>query len=134
MAETVGLKVTEEKEKQVVTMDNEMFYNMVGKIESVKSVDELKEIGKELMKFSPNGYKRALLEIYKERKEKLLRERIESRESLRIIRNSILFGGEELRKMAARLVYALGEEGVYEKEVVSYLIDLYREKNGNDVK
>jgi len=49
---------------------------------------------------------------------------------LRIIRNTILFGGEEFRKVAAKLVYALGKEGIYEKETVSYLIDFYREKSG----
>ena len=58
------------------------------------------------------------------------REKIDAKESLRIIRNTILFGGEELRKVAAKLVYALGKEGIYEKETVSYLIDLYREESG----
>jgi len=43
----------------------------------------------------------------------------------------ILFGNEETRKFASRLIYALGEEKVYDSTVVSYLLELYKQSNGN---
>ena len=107
------------------------FKELVEKIESIEDLKELKEIGKELLQFESNGYKRAILEIYKEKKETLIRDVINNKESLRIIKNMILFGNEETRKFASRLIYALGEEKVYDSTVVSYLLELYKQSNGN---
>ena len=111
----------------------EEFRELVEKIENIEDLKELKEIGKELLQFESNGYKRAVLEIYKEKKETLIRDVVNNRESLRIVKNMILFGNEETRKFASRLVYSLGEEGVYDPTVVSYLLDLYKQSNGNGV-
>jgi len=112
-------------------IEKEGFKELVEKIESIEDLKELKEIGKELLQFESNGYKRAILEIYKEKKETLIRDVINNKESLRIIKNMILFGNEETRKFASRLIYALGEEKVYDSTVVSYLLELYKQSNGN---
>ena len=114
-------------------IEKEGFKELVEKIENIENLKELKEIGKELLQFESNGYKRAILEIYKEKKETLIRDVINNKESLRIIKNMILFGNEETRKFASRLIYALGEEKVYDSTVVSYLLDLYKQSNGNGV-
>jgi len=114
-------------------IEKEGFKELVEKIESIEDLKELKEIGKELLQFESNGYKRAVLEIYKEKKETLIKDVINNKESLRIIKNMILFGNEETRKFASRLIYALGEEKVYDSKVVSYLLDLYKQSNGNGV-
>jgi len=112
-------------------IEKEGFKELVEKIENIENLKELKEIGKELLQFESNGYKRAILEIYKEKKETLIRDVINNKESLRIIKNMILFGNEETRKFASRLIYALGEEKVYDSTVVSYLLELYKQSNGN---
>jgi len=112
-------------------IEKEMFKELVEKIENIENLKELKEVGKELLQFESNGYKRAILEIYKEKKETLIRDVINNKESLRIIKNMILFGNEETRKFASRLIYALGEEKVYDSTVVSYLLELYKQSNGN---
>ena len=112
-------------------IEKEGFKELVEKIENIEDLKELKEIGKELLQFESNGYKRAVLEIYKEKKETLIRDVINNKESLRIIKNMILFGNEETRKFASRLIYALGEEKVYDSTVVSYLLELYKQSNGN---
>jgi len=112
-------------------IEKEGFKELVEKIENIEDLKELKEIGKELLQFESNGYKRAILEIYKEKKETLIRDVINNKESLRIIKNMILFGNEETRKFASRLIYALGEEKVYDSTVVSYLLELYKQSNGN---
>ena len=112
-------------------IEKEGFKELVEKIENIENLKELKEIGKELLQFESNGYKRAILEIYKEKKETLIRDIINNKESLRIIKNMILFGNEETRKFASRLIYALGEEKVYDSTVVSYLLELYKQSNGN---
>lgn len=112
-------------------IEKEMFKELVEKIENIEDLKELKEIGKELLQFESNGYKRAVLEIYKEKKETLIRDVINNKESLRIVKNMILFGNEETRKFASRLIYALGEEKVYDSTVVSYLLELYKQSNGN---
>ncbi|RKX61511.1 MAG: hypothetical protein DRP29_00045 [Thermodesulfobacteriota bacterium] len=112
-------------------IEKEGFKELVEKIENIENLKELKEIGKELLQFESNGYKRAVLEIYKEKKETLIKDVINNKESLRIIKNMILFGNEETRKFASRLIYALGEEKVYDSTVVSYLLELYKQSNGN---
>ena len=114
-------------------IEKEMFKELVEKIENIENLKELKDIGKELIEYETNAYKRAIIEIYKEKKESLIKNIINNRESLRILKNMILFGGEETRKFASRLIYALGEEKIYDSTIVSYLLDLYRQSNGNGV-
>ena len=52
---------------------------------------ELKNIGKELTEYETNAYKKAILESYKEKKECLIKNVINDRESLRIIKKHDYF-------------------------------------------
>ncbi|PMP97546.1 MAG: hypothetical protein C0169_02730, partial [Thermodesulfobacterium geofontis] len=51
--------------------------NFVTKITQAKTLDEIYEIGRELVSYDGNGYKKAVISVYKTRKKEIIQEMIQ---------------------------------------------------------
>ena len=126
---TTNTEVTAEKKY----LDSAAFQNYVARIESTETLDELKTIGKELMEYGPNAYKKAVIEIYKARKEKIVGDAVQKDRLAKLIRNAFIFGDEGEKKLAAQILYALREKNVLDSSIGDYLFSLYKKtSNGQE--
>ena len=130
MGTVVNANETVKEERKY--LDSKMFQNYLSRIEGTNDLSELKEIGKELMEFGANAYKRAVIEIYKEKKEKLINSMVESDELAKVLRNAFIFGTNGEKKIAARILYILREREIIDSGVVDYLFSLYKKEENPD--
>lgn len=100
---------------------------LVNKIFSAKTLEDLSDIGKTLLEIN-NGYKKALVELYKRRKQEVISEYLKQDSIFSNLYFIIAKANKEIIGNIGRLLYKIKDTGILSKYEINVLFDYYDRK------
>lgn len=120
------------KDAKKKTITPEVFGQFVQRITSCDTLDELAEIGKDLILYDVNGYKRAAIMMYKTRKAEIMQELVQNNKVFSALYFLLKLTEGNALKQVGKLIYGLMDKGVLTKGEINCLFDLYEKRKSKD--
>ncbi|MGC9000894.1 hypothetical protein [Caldisericum sp.] len=100
--------------------------NFISKISQAKNFEELYEIGKELVNYEGNGYKKVAVTAYKIKKQEIVQAMLQENNLFSNLYFLIKMSDNDTLKQVGKLLYNLKQ--FLPKAEISYLFDIYEAK------
>ncbi len=111
----------------------EVFEESLQKIMSCGSLDELVEIGKEMVNYEMNGYKKALIHVYKTKRKEIVQKLIQENGIFANLYFLIKTSSGNTLKQVGKLLYNIKNCGILSKGELNYLFEIYEQKRDREV-
>lgn len=116
-------------EKEVkVTVTADVFKKVTDEILNCSNLSEIYEIGKKLAEYELNGFKRALLALYREKKREIVDNMLKENTIFSNLYYIIMTSSENTLKNVGKLLYNLKATEVLKKEELNELFDAYERR------
>ena len=117
--------------EEVKTIDAVTFNSLASKITNCHNLDELSEIGKELIAYEMNGYKKALITIYKTKRGEIIKDLLLNQSIFTDCYFLIKESQGNTLKRVGKILYHLKEKNVLSKGELNYLFEYYERKKNS---